>query len=151
MNELQHTTKRWLASYAFLKMETENRLERLARLKNEAEFPAIRQGEEFQHIPGGNGKLERAVIRYMEYEERVRPLIEANRQEMEAIEEAVNRLADPMEREILRLRYIDGDGCRQTEWRDIAVKIYGDAGEAQIRSVFRLHGKALEHIRSAEF
>ena len=43
----------------------------------------------------------------MEYEERIRPLIEANLREMEKIEEAISQIQDPMEREVLRLRYID--------------------------------------------
>lgn len=147
MSESQHMTKQRLASYVSLRLENENRMERLARLKNEAEIPAVRQGDGSQHTPGGNGRLERAVIRAMEYEERIQPILEANRREMEAIEHAISALHDPMEREVLRLRYIDGENCRLMPWRDIAVVMYGADDEAQIRAVFRLHGKALQHIR----
>ena len=150
MSISQPTTKQRLASYASLRLENENRKERLIRLKNEAEIPAIRQGDESKHSPGGGDRMERAIIRYMEYEERVRPLIEENRREMDAIEAMIRALPDPMEREVLRLRYMDGEGCRMMPWRDIACRMYGKADEAQIRAVFRLHGRALEHIRGGQ-
>ena len=150
MSNKERITKDRLCSYVSLKLEIENRLERLQRLKNEAEMPAAKVGDESQHTPGGTGRMERAIIRATEYEERIIPIIEDNRREMEAIETAIAELFDPMEREILRLRYIDGDGCRHMPWRDIATRMYGEDGEAQIRAVFRLHGKALEHIRGGQ-
>ena len=147
MSESQLMTKQRLATYVSLRLENENRMERLARLKNEAEIPAIRPSDGSQHMPGGNGRLERAIVRAMAYKERIKPLIEANRREMETIESAIAALPDPMEREVLRLRYIDGKNCKLMPWRDIAIVLYGENDEAQIRAVFRLHGKALQHIR----
>ena len=147
MAEQQPMTQQRLAAYVSLRLENENRLERLARLKNEAEIPAARQGNESQHTPGTGDRMERAIIRAMEYEDKVRPLIDKNRLEMETIEAAINGLPDPMEREVLRLRYLDGENYRLTPWREIASLIYGADGEAQIRAVFRLHGSALKNIQ----
>ena len=146
MSETEHMTKSRLAAYVSLRTENENRLERLTRLKNEAEIPATRQGDESQHTPGGNSRMERAIIRAMEYEESIRPLIEANRREMAAIEASIAALPDPLEREILRLRYVDGDGYRAMPWKDVALKLFGDDDERHILAAYRLHGRALVSI-----
>lgn len=146
MSETQAMTKQRLASYVSLRTENENRLERLIRLKNEAEIPAIRQGDGSQHTPGGTGRMERAIIRAMEYEERIKPQIEENQREMDAIEAAIDALHDPMEREILRLRYIDCDGCRLMPWKDVALQLFGDNDERHILAAYRLHGRALVSI-----
>lgn len=139
-------TKQRLASYVSLKMEIENRLERLIRLQNEAKIPAVRQGDGSKHSPGGDGRMERAIIRAMEYEEKIKPQIEANRREMEAIEAEIDAINDPMEREILRLRYIDCDGCRLMPWKDVALRMFGDNDERHILAAYRLHGRALVSI-----
>ena len=86
----EHTpmTKERLMRYRSLRMENENQLERLARMKSGEQFPAMREGEGAQHTGAAGDRLTDAVIRRMEYEERIRPLIEANLREMEKIEEA---------------------------------------------------------------
>ena len=93
--------------------------------------------------------MERAILRRMEYEERVAPQIEAAKREMAAIEAAIDHVEDPLERECLRLRYIDGDGYRMMPWGDVAIMIYGDDDEKSLHAVFRLHGKASQHISFA--
>ena len=45
---------------------------------------------------------------------------------MEKIEEAISQIQDPMEREVLRLRYIDGDCWKPMPWGEVALRIYGD-------------------------
>lgn len=141
-------TKQWLASYVSLRMENENRLERLARLKNETEIPAVRQGDGSQHSPSDGGRMERAIIRAMEYEEQIKPLIETNREKMRAIEAKIDSLVDPMEREVLRLRYIDGDGCRQMPWKDVALTLFGDNDDRHLLATYRLHAKAMQSMQS---
>lgn len=146
MSEKKSMTKERLASYISLQTEIENRLERLVRLKNEAEIPALRQGDGSQHTPGAGDRLERAVIRYMEYEESIKPQIESARAEMRAIERAICQVPDPLEREILRLRYIDGKHCRLMPWREVALRLFGDDDERHILAAYRLHGRALVSI-----
>lgn len=150
-SESQIMTKQWLAAYVSLRMENENRLERLARLKNETEIPAIRQGDGSQHSPSTGGRIERAIIRAMEYEEQIKPLIEENRRTMRAIEARIDALPDPMEREVLRLRYIDGDGgCRQMPWKDVALAVFGDNDDRHLLATYRLHGRAIQHIEKID-
>lgn len=135
-----------LTSYMSLNMEIENQLERLARMKNQEKLPAMKQGDGSQHTSCMHDRLERAIIRRMEFEERVLPQIEAAQEEMEEIEDAINSLHDPMEREVLRLRYIDGESCRLMNWRDVALQMFGTDDERHILATYRLHGKALQSI-----
>lgn len=146
MSETIHMDKARLASYASLRLEIDNQLDRLARMKNEAEIPAQKPGDGSQHNPGAGDRMERAIIRYMEYEERVRPQIEEARAKMLEIETAINAIPDPLEREVLRLRYLDGDGCRLTPWRIVSQRLFGDDDERHILATYRLHGRALVSI-----
>lgn len=146
MRESQPMTKQRLASYIALRAEVENQLERLARLRNEEKIPALRMGDGAKSSGGTGDRMERAIIRRMEYEERVLPQIEAAQEEMAAIEAAIDSMPDPMEREVLRLRYIDGEGYRLTPWKDVAVRVFGDADERHLLATYRLHGRALVNI-----
>lgn len=52
------------------------------------------------------------------------------------IEAAVERMEDPKEKELLRLRYL-----QDMKWEDVAERMTYD-----LRWIHRLHGKALEHF-----
>lgn len=139
-------TKRRLASYRSLHFEVDNQLDRLARLRNEEQLPAMRESSGAKSTGGNGDRMERAILRRMAYEERVLPKIEAAQREMAAIEAAIDRIEDPLERECLRLRYIDGNGYKLMPWRDVSIAIFGDDDEKYLLSTFRLHGKALQHV-----
>lgn len=150
MNEAKPMTKQRLASYVSLKTEMENQLERLERLKNEAEIPAIRQGNGSQHTQARGDRMERAIVRYMEYEERIAPKVESIKAEMLEIEEAIDAVADPLEREVLRLRYIDGEYSGHVAWKEVALRLFGDNDERHLLAAHRLHGRALVSISKQE-
>ena len=139
--------KERLQRYAALRMENENRLDRLARLKADAELPTQREADGSGHTGSSGDRMARAVERYMEYEQQVRPVINSNPSEMDAVRAAVEMLTDPMEREVLRLRYLDTNGCRLMRWRDVALALYGDDDEKHILAAYRIHDKAVESIR----
>lgn len=140
--------KERLQRYAALRMENENRLEQLARLRANAELPAQREADGSGQTGSSGDRMARAVERYMEYQQQIKPIIEANRREMEDVRAAVETLDDPMEREVLRLRYIDTNGCRLMRWRDVAIKLYGDDDKRFVDAVFRLHHIAMKKIIS---
>lgn len=140
-------TKERLASYVSLRMETDRQLEKLVRMKNEEKLPAIRVGDESKRTGTAGDRLERLIIRRMEYEERVLPLIESAQQEMEAIEDAINALHDPLEREVLRLRYIEGQYYKLMPWRAVALELFGDDDDRHILATYRTHARALQSIR----
>ena len=146
MSESQPMDKKRLASYVSLKLEVENRRDKLARLKNEAHIPPARQGNESKHQPGSGDRMERAIIRYMEYEERITPMLHKDEAEMREIESAIDSVEDPLERELLRLRYMDGDFCRLMPWREVALNLFGDDDDRHILTAYRLHGRALVSI-----
>ncbi len=50
---MDKTTKQRLASYRALRLETENQLDRLARLRNEEQLPAMRESSGAKST-GGN-------------------------------------------------------------------------------------------------
>lgn len=136
-----------LSAYVSLKMEIENQLERLARLKNDEKIPAMRESDGSKHTGGNGDRLEKAIIRRMEYEARVLPQIEAAQKEMQEIEDAISAVSDPMEREVLRLRYIDGEYCHRLTWREVAMRLFGDDDDNHLLAVYRLHAKALRRIK----
>ena len=140
--------KERLQRYAALRMENENRLEQLARLRANAELPAQREADGSGQTGSSGDRMARTVERYMEYQQQIKPIIEANRREMEDVRAAVETLDDPMEREVLRLRYIDTNGCRLMRWRDVAIKLYGDDDKRFVDAVFRLHHIAMKKIIS---
>ena len=85
----------------------------------------------------------------MAYEERALPQIQAAQDEMEAIEAEISALRDPLERTVLRLRYIDGEYCRYMKWKDVATNVYGDNEEKYLTAVHRIHERALQNLRAA--
>jgi hypothetical protein len=143
-------TKERLEKYISLRMEVDNQLDRLARMRSEERLPAVAMGGESKKTGATKDRLERAVLRRMEYEERVLPQIEAAQAEMEAIEDAIDALEDPLERDVLRCRYIDGNYHRHTKWREVARIVLGDDDENRQRMAFRIHEKALQNIRGSE-
>lgn len=135
--------KKQLMRYSRLKKENENRAETLARMKAAAEFSPTVEPDGSQHTSGDGQRMARAVENYLEYEEQMRPLMEKNRTEMLRIEQAVAQLPDPLEREVLRLRYLDGDAWRLPKWRDVAMKIYGSDERKYLDAVLKIHQTAL--------
>lgn len=143
---MSEMTKERLLRYLYIRHETEARSETLTRLKNAAELPATKESDGSQKTGVNRGKMETAVIRYMEEEAAAAPIIEANRREMLEIREAIKGLDDPLEREVLRLRYIASDTTQRNPWRDIAVAIYGDDDEKDLMAVYRIHARALHSL-----
>lgn len=141
-------TKSQLLRYLALRAENENRLERLARMRSAAELPPMAEGDGSMHTNSSGDRMARAVENCMEYEEQIRPLIASNTAEMQRIEQAVDALDDPLEREVIRLRYMDSNNCRQNFWHDVAVHLYGDDDDKYLHAVMRLHGLAIQHLAS---
>lgn len=147
--------KKWLRRYAGLKMRVENNRGRIARAESNAQFPEMRAGDESKHQPGGKGHMERAVIRLMELKDHLLPVIAADRAVMQQIEDAIESLTDPLESEVLRMRYLDDFEnedtgldlrCRLPLWRSIALNLYGDDAEKDIQAAHRIHKKAVQNI-----
>lgn len=143
---LREEKKTQLSAYVLLLSEVEHIVERISRLKAEEALPPPRIGGYTGVSTGNKDRMERAIIRRIEYEEQNLPRIQEAKAKMQRIEDAVYALRDPLERTVLRLRYLDCDCSRLTRWHEVAAAIYGDNNEKDIRAVYRLHNRALDNL-----
>lgn len=100
---------------------TQDRLEKYIGLEAEIEY-----------LMDGNGSKDR---------------ISALQKEKKAIENTIFALADPMERLVMCLRYLENDGeRRRLTWAVVAAQVYGTDEEKYRKAAQRLHNSALEHL-----
>lgn len=88
-----------------------------------------------QHIPQGNS-IEAAIIKVIEYEERVNAEIDELVDKKREIEKVINRIENVQLREIIIRRYLQFQ-----KWEKIAVDMNTD-----LRWIYRLHKKALGEV-----
>lgn len=138
--------KKRLASYKPLRFEVERKEDRHARMRSDEELPAMREADGSKHTGGKGDRMERAILRRMEWEEKNLPQIREAKAEMVAIEAMIDELEDPLERECLRLRYIDGDEVKPTPWKAVALSMLGNDEERHLRAVTRYHFNAISHL-----
>lgn len=138
--------KEYLESYAALKQEALNNEDRILQAFNETLIPAMAQGDGSQRTPGRGDRQEKASIRYIETKDRLQPIIDANKAKMRQIEDTISGLADPMQREVLRLRYLDVDGWKPVKWRFVAMTMYHDDDSKDVLRVQRLCREALASL-----
>lgn len=138
--------KEILASYVALRLDVEIMEDKLARLRSEETLPPMREGDGSQHTRGTGDRLERATIRRMEYEESHGPKIAAIRRKMQAIEAAVDALRDPLERAVLKIRYLDSENVELVKWADVSVRMFGDDEEKHVKAAQRHHDGAIKKI-----
>lgn len=140
--------KERFSQYLPTKRRVANQLDRLARLKNEQYIPAVREGDGSKHTPSASDRMANSVIRRLQYEDENMAVINEGLAEMEAIRALIGSLPDQMEREVLTLRYIEGDetGSRPMRWTDVAIKLYHRDTEAAEKMAKRLGNKALDNL-----
>lgn len=147
-------TEQRLLNYLPMRMENERRGEALMRLRSQAAFAPSVASDGSQHNGVNKDKLENAVLRYADEADEITTIISRNNSEMRKIRDSISSLADPMERELLRLRYIDGagdeNGFRRMTWPEIAEKIYGGRDERHMMAIHRLRIRALQNIKQVE-
>lgn len=112
-----------------LRLELHNRLQQLARLQ---------QADRDRPLPTGS--------RAEEYVRRISGTVQRNRRELAEVEAAVTALTDPIEREVLRLRYMVSETCRPMPWAQVAGIIIHRDNKAAICCVLRTQDRALQHL-----
>jgi hypothetical protein len=138
-----------LYNYIKLKGEVEDYLERVARMKSAERFAPKGESTGSQRQPGASDRMTDAIIRRMNYEENWLPLINKNLDEMAAIEQAVAALDDPLERAVLRRRYMEPSeesAYRHPTWSCVALQIYHSDEDKYLLAVKRLHKRALLNL-----
>lgn len=132
-------TKARLEQYAGLRLELHNRLQQLARLQ---------QADRDSPLLAGS--------RAEEYARQIAGTVQRNRRQLAEIEAAVATLHDPLEREVLRLRYLEPSrdpqtgqkSAKLTSWKEIAYSIRGRSDEGACKAVRRIHDRALKRLTS---
>lgn len=145
---IEKARKARLLKYIKYRGAIEKLQEELARRKNRQYIPAMPESDGSKRSPGASDRMANAVIGRISFEEKAKAKLLKYDEEMSLIEDAVLKLEDGLEQQVILLRYITGinDGTKPMPWRDIAVEIYGNDDDAQMLAVFRIHGRALQHI-----
>lgn len=133
-------TKDQLRAYTQIKREKEQIERLIEELETLMTSPKIQRLDGMPHAPSkGENPMDALVIRHMDllalYKAKLKELTEAQLQ----VEQAIESL-DPLERSLMRLRYIDG-----RKWEEVAVAI-----NYSWQQTHRLHAKALEKLRAVE-
>lgn len=68
-----------------------------------------------------------------------------NRAAMARVHQAIDRMEDPLERELLRLRYTDFRFGQHMSWKQVVQILYGPMGVSN-STVYRMHNSALAHF-----
>ena len=80
-------------------------------------------------------------------EDRLRQRIGEIESQIMEIETAVNRIPDPMQRAVLRRRYI-GNWSELPTWPEVAIILRGDNDEKDLQKINRIHGRALQSFEA---
>ncbi len=140
-------TQEHLKKYKGWQMRVASDRERIARAKSSELFPSAKESDGSQHQAGASDRMANAVINRLDLEKRLEPRIIENLDKMRAVEDAVALLPDPLEEEVLTLRYMFGEDSRWMKWTEIAIRIYGNDEEKSLQAAYRLHGRALQNLK----
>ena len=141
----------WLKRYLNLQRQVDNREETLARYENAQYLPAMPDSDGSKHTPGRSDRVANATVKYMEQKKKLMPIITACKAKMQAIEDAVYAIEDPLEQEVLILRYLEGEaGYKQMRWKFVAMAMYHSDEDADQTRVHRLHVAALLNLQMGD-
>lgn len=138
-----NTAKSILREYIPLRFEAEQLTDRLMRMKSAQIFPSAPEDSGGGVSAPNPHRQENAIVRYMEFEKKTAARLAEIKKKIDAVERAIDRISDPLEREVLKQRYVDCECNQLNEWKSVARQIYGDDDDKNLRATFRLHGRAL--------
>lgn len=118
-------------------------------MKAREEYPAEHKADGSQRTATAGERMALAIESRISYEESTAQRLADNRTAMQCIESAIDALENPLEREVLRLRYLDGNYNRLSKWPEVAFALYGDNEEKDVKAALRLHNRALTHLHFA--
>lgn len=140
--------KAWLSEYKENERDVEDQLERLARMQARMEKC---NAPEITDMPRASGfqtdRLSMMMARKIDMENSIKNYLERQALYLDRIEYVVEKLPFARERQIIRLRYEDGE-----KWVAILQRMYGDADDfaereaSYNRTMFQSHNDALQKI-----
>ncbi len=109
--------------------------------------PAASRLDGMPRSNNANDRMAIQICRKLELEEAIKKNMLKEKREITALEEAVNMLDNPAERQVIRMRYFD-----MAPWAEICDSVFGDRPDFQDRRetykrrTYWLHGSALQHL-----
>ena len=132
-------TKERLRRYIWLKQECRQLEAYLERIRKDMSLVTSPRLTGMPHAKDPKG-LDEIVIRYEEISGKYEKQLKIYQAETLAIEEAIESVADPRLRMILRYRYMEG-----YKWDTIA-----DLMHYEVSSVYKMHGQALKELGNCQ-
>jgi len=132
-------TKERLRRYIWLKQECRQLEAYLERIRKDMSLVTSPRLTGMPHAKDPKG-LDEIVIRYEEISGKYEKQLKNYQAETLAIEEAIESVADPRLRMILRYRYMEG-----FKWDTIA-----DLMHYEVSSVYKMHGQALKELGNCQ-
>ena len=121
--------------------------ERIERLTNRYESVGVANLSAMPRGSGGGDRLTGYLISKESLVNRLRDDVKRHIEVKRAIEDAVGKLPDEQDREVILARYIDG-----STWSDVLHRVYGrredfaERMESYQRQMYRVHVRALEKL-----
>ena len=136
MNCAKPVTKERLEKCRYMMIELMNQLERIAATRERLESPINSLGVHISKHTYASDRLSDLLSQIVDFEGILDGSIKKIIDEIAELEDAIQKLDDPCEREILRLRYFE-----HKKWDDICQMLHFETSK-----VHRIHGIALENI-----
>ena len=125
------------------------RLDTLVAKMNSIGSPGLSDMPKAQGVR--NDKMERNLERKEELQNTIQLAIEEQRTERNLIEEILEKLSIPDEREVICIRYFEGNSWSETSKIMFGMKCdYERKQDTYLRRTFKVHGSALLHIAMLE-
>ena len=137
-----------LERYAALQRKIDNQIERLDVLVASMDSPS---SPNLTGLPSGGGdgtsKTERQVLNKLELEEKIRVMVQEERQLRKELDTLIEAMQKPDEQTVIQMRYLDG-----AKWWAISAALFGSEPDYDnyekryLKRTFKIHGSALQAL-----
>ena len=134
--QTEKMTKERLRSYTFLVKEIEAQKERLAQLEASLLYPQQSIGDGVPRSKFATDRMATLIANKVALEEAIMENIAKAQKEAAAIEKAIQTLKEPIDRELMRLKYLYG-----LTWEEVAERL-----ERSRQWITVLHGRILQKL-----
>lgn len=141
MTDAAYRAKRELQGYRQLDKRIGEMYERIAGLMDRATRATPSLEAERVSGTGSRSRVEQAVVTKADLERQLDSMIDEARAQRKSIQDAIEALADPRERRLLELRYIDG-----RSWASVTMRL-----EISEPYSYVIHESALNHFAELYF
>lgn len=137
---LREQIKRRLHAYVDLERERKQLAEQLTALETTATSPRIQALDGMPHGAGAGDAMTGIVSELVSLQEKYKNKLHQLNAAMVQVEELIDSLDDPVERLLMRYRYVTG-----LVWEEVCVEM-----NYSWRQTHRIHGAALDKLVAAE-